>query len=42
MHVIAIHHNHDPASFQKAAEQGKQKGLPPELKLPIHAETNGN
>jgi hypothetical protein len=40
MHVIAIHHIHDPAGFQKAADKSKEKGLPPELKLPIHAETN--
>ena len=40
MHVIAIHHIHDPAGFQKAAAEAKTKELPPGLKLPIHAETN--
>ena len=38
MHVIAIHHIHDPARFQKAADESNE--LPPDLKLPIHAATS--
>jgi hypothetical protein len=35
MHVIAIHDIHDPAGFQKAADEANE--MPPELKLPIYA-----
>jgi hypothetical protein len=39
MYVTAIHHIHDAAGFQKAEAQAGEKGLPPELKLPIHRAT---
>jgi hypothetical protein len=39
MYVTTIHHIHDPAGFQKAEAQAGEKGLPPELKLPIHGAT---
>ena len=38
MHVIVIHDTHDPAGFQKAADEANE--LPSELKLPIHASTS--
>jgi hypothetical protein len=39
MHVIAIHHIHDPAGFQKAEDKAMEQGLPSEFKLPVHAAT---
>ena len=38
MHVVAIHHIHDPAGFRKAVDQADE--LPPEFKLPIDAQTS--
>jgi hypothetical protein len=39
MHVVAIHHIHDPAGFQKAGAQAL-KNEPPEFKLPIRVGIN--
>ncbi len=40
MHVVAIHHVHDPAGFQKAEAEALKNELPQEFKLPIHCATN--
>jgi hypothetical protein len=40
LYVIAIHTIHDPAGFVKAGDEALDKGLPPELKLPINGATN--
>jgi hypothetical protein len=33
MHVVAIHHIHDPAGFQKAEAEALKNGLPPGFEL---------
>ena len=40
MHVVAIHHIHDPAGFQKAEAEALKNEPPPEFKLPIRAATS--
>jgi hypothetical protein len=40
MNVIAIHHIHDPAGFEKAGNELLTRGITPEFKLPIHAATS--
>jgi hypothetical protein len=40
MHVIAIHHIHDPAGFQQAEAEALKQGIPEPFKLPIRAATN--
>ena len=40
MNVIAIHHIHDSVGFEKAGTELLTRGITPEFKLPIHAETS--
>lgn len=37
MHVIAIHHIHDPAGFRQAVDESLEQGIPAPFKLPIFA-----
>ena len=39
MFISVIHHIHDPEGFQAAEHTAIEKGLPPSVKLPIHAAT---
>lgn len=39
MFISVIHHIHDPEGFQAAEEKALENGLPPHVKLPIHAAT---
>jgi hypothetical protein len=40
MHVVAIHHIHDPVGFQKAVAESLKQGIPAPFKLPVYAATN--
>ena len=40
MYVVAIHHIHDPAGFQKAEAEALKNEPPPGFKLPIRGATN--
>lgn len=37
MFVAVIHHIHDPEGFQAAEQKALEAGLPPQIRLPIHA-----
>jgi hypothetical protein len=39
MFITVIHHIHDPKGFQAAEDKAIAQGLPPSVKLPIHAAT---
>lgn len=39
MFISVIHHIHDPEGFQAAEKKALEKGLPANVKLPIHAST---
>jgi hypothetical protein len=39
MFVTVIHRIHDPKGFQAAEKKALEQGLPPGVKLPVHAAT---